>query len=582
MQNQNPVDRGFVTKGMRDMNAETQKTTNFIEEIIQADLASGKHGGRVMTRFPPEPNGHLHIGHAKSICINFGLAKKHGGRTNLRFDDTNPVKEDMEYVDSIREDVRWLGFEWAGEFYASDYFPLLYDYAEYLIQQGKAYVCDLTEAEIREHRGDFHTPGRPSPYRDRSPEESLALFRRMRAGEYPDGARVLRAKIDFRHPNMNMRDPLMYRIRRAHHHRTGDDWCIYPMYDFAHGICDAIENITHSICTLEFEDHRPLYDWFLEQDVEERFFKRPLPRQIEFARLNLTHTVMSKRRLLQLVEEGLVSGWDDPRMPTICGLRRRGYTPGAIRAFAERVGVAKRDMIAEIGLLESCIREELDPTAPRRMAVLRPLKLTITNMAQDRSMELQQPNHPEKPEMGTRRLRFAKNLWIDADDFREEAPKKWFRLAPGAEVRLRGAAIVRCQEVIKDTAGNIIELLCTWDENSKGGKASDGRKIKGTIHWVSAEEAIDAEVRLYDKLFMSEHLMNVPEGQDWRENLNSQSLETVGAKLEPCLSTVVPGESFQFERLGYFVADVDSKPGQPVFNRIVGLRDSWAKIEAKT
>jgi glutaminyl-tRNA synthetase len=556
------------------------KSLNFIEEIMEADLASNKHGGRILTRFPPEPNGYLHIGHAKSICINFGLAKKYGGKTNIRFDDTNPVKEDVEYVDSIREDVRWLGFAWAGEFYASDYFQLLYDYAEYLIQQGKAFVCDLDEAEMREYRGNFYTPGRPSPHRERPAEESLDLFRRMRAGEFPDGSRVLRAKIDVQHPNMNMRDPLMYRIRRAHHHRTGDEWCIYPMYDYAHGICDAIENITHSICTLEFEDHRPLYEWFLEQDVEEKFFKRPLPRQIEFARLNLTHTVMSKRRLLQLVQEGVVSGWDDPRMPTICGLRRRGYTPGAVKAFAERVGVAKRDMVAEVGLLESCIREDLEANAPRRMAVLRPLKLTILNMAPDQSFEVVLPSHTEKPEMGTRKLRFGREIWIDRDDFREDPPKKWFRLAPGAEVRLRGAAIVRCQEVVKDANGDIVELRCTWDEASKGGDAADGRKIKGTIHWVGADEAIDAEVRLYEQLFLADDPMDVPEGQDWRQGINKESLEIVKAKLEPTLVDAAPGERFQFERTGYFAVDPDSKPKSPVFNRIVGLKDSWAKIEA--
>jgi len=558
-----------------------QKGLNFIEEIMEADLASDKHGGRIMTRFPPEPNGYLHIGHAKSICINFGLAKKYGGKTNLRFDDTNPVKEDVEYVDSIRQDVRWLGFSWVGEFYASDYFPLLYDFAEYLIQQGKAFVCDLSESEIKEYRGNFYTPGRPSPYRERSREENLDVFRRMRAGEFPDGSHVLRAKIDVQHPNINMRDPLMYRIRRAHHHRTGDAWCIYPMYDYAHGICDAIENITHSICTLEFEDHRPLYYWFLEQDIEEKFFKRPLPRQIEFARLNLTHTVMSKRRLLQLVQEGMVSGWDDPRMPTICGLRRRGFTPEAVRAFAERVGVAKRDMVAEIGLLESCVREDLEARAPRRMAVLRPLKLTITNMPPGQSFEVELQDFNEKPELGTRKLRFTRELWIEQDDFREEPPKKWFRLAPGAEVRLRGAAIVRCQEVIKDSQGSVVELMCVWDENSKGGNPADGRKIKGTIHWASADEAIEAELRLYNQLFLAEDPMDTPEGQDWRQGINSQSLEVLRAKLEPGLANARHGERFQFERTGYFAVDSDSTPELPVFNRTVGLKDSWAKIEAK-
>ncbi len=557
------------------------KSLNFIAEIMEADLASGKHGGRIQTRFPPEPNGYLHIGHAKSICINFGLARKYGGKTNLRFDDTNPVKEDVEYVDSIREDVRWLGFDWAGEYYASDYFPLLCDYAEYLIQQGKAYVCDLNEAEIREYRGNFHTPGRPSPYRDRSASENLDLFRRMRAGEFPDGSRVLRAKIDVQHPNMNLRDPLMYRIRRAHHHRTGDAWCIYPMYDYAHGVSDAIETITHSICTLEFEDHRPLYDWFLEQDVDARFFQRPLPRQIEFARLNLTHTVMSKRRLLQLVQEGIVAGWDDPRMPTICGLRRRGYTPEAIRSFAERVGVAKRDMVAEVGLLESCIREDLEANALRRMAVIRPLKLTITNMAEAEAFEVELANHPDRPELGTRKVPFSNTLWIEQDDFREEAPKKWFRLAPGAEVRLRGAALVRCEEVVKDAAGNVVELRCTWDPASKGGNAPDGRKVKGTLHWVNAATAVEAEVRLYEPLFPAEDPMDVPEGQDWHQGINPGSLERVKAKLEPSLAGAEVGQRFQFERMGYFAVDPDSRPGAPVFNRTVSLKDSWAKIEAK-
>lgn len=557
------------------------KASNFIAEIMEADRASAKHQGRVLTRFPPEPNGYLHIGHAKSICINFGLARQFGGKTNLRFDDTNPVKEDVEYVDSIRDDVRWLGFEWANEFYASDYFQLLYDYAEYLIQQGKAYVCDLSEAEIREYRGNFYTPGKPSPFRDRSASENLDLFRRMRAGEFPDGSKVLRAKIDVQHPNMNLRDPLMYRIRRAHHHRTGDAWLIYPMYDYAHGICDALETITHSICTLEFEDHRPLYEWFLEQDVDGRFFQRPHPRQIEFARLNLTHTVMSKRRLLQLVQEGIVAGWDDPRMPTICGLRRRGYTPEAVRAFAERVGVAKREMVAEVGLLESCIREDLEAKAPRRMGVLRPLKLVITNMADSEAFEVELANHGDKPEMGSRKVLFTRELWIDREDFHEVAPKKWFRLAPGAEVRLRGAALVRCEDLVKDASGTVVELRCTWDPASKGGNAADGRKVKGTLHWVSATEAIDAEVRLYEQLFPAEDPMDVPEGQDWHQGINPHSLEVVKAKLEPALAEAGQGDRFQFERTGYFSVDPDSRPGALVFNRTVGLKDSWAKVEAK-
>ena len=558
------------------------KSLNFIEEIMEADLQSGKHGGRILTRFPPEPNGYLHIGHAKSICINFGLAKKYGGATNLRFDDTNPVKEDIEYVDSIRDDVHWLGFDWAGEYYAADYFQTLYDYAEYLIQEGKAYVCDLSEEEIREYRGNFHKPGKESPYRSRSAEESLDLFRRMRAGEFPDGSKVLRAKIDMQSPNMNMRDPLMYRIRRASHHRTGDAWLIYPMYDYAHGISDAIEGVTHSICTLEFEDHKPLYDWFLEQDVEGRFFRRPHPKQYEFARLNLTHTVMSKRRLLLLVQEKHVQGWDDPRMPTICALRRRGYTPESVRAFAERVGVAKRDMVADVGLLEHCIREDLEQRAPRTMAVLRPLKLVITNMAEGETHWLELPNHSERPELGTRKVALTREVWIEQDDFREEAPKKWFRLAPGAEVRLKGACLVRCEEVARDAAGQVTELRCTWDPQSLGGNAPDGRKVKGTLHWLSAAHACRAEVRLYEQLFTAEDPMDIPEGGDWRDTLNPHSMEVLGeARIDPALAAAAPGTRFQFERLGYFCVDPDSRPGAPVFNRTVGLKDSWAKIEAK-
>ncbi len=558
------------------------RSLNFLEEVIEADLQSGRHAGRVLTRFPPEPNGYLHIGHAKSICLNFGLGKKFGGATNLRFDDTNPAKEELEYVDSIREDVRWLGFVWAGEFYASDYFPVLYDYAEYLIGRGKAYVCDLSDEDIKRYRGNFYTPGQDSPFRSRSAAENLDLFRRMRAGEFADGARVLRAKIDMQSGNMNLRDPLMYRIRRAHHHRTGDAWCIYPMYDYAHGCSDALEGITHSICTLEFEDHRPLYDWFLEQDVEAKFFPRPLPRQYEFARLNLTHTVMSKRRLLQLVQEKIVHGWDDPRMPTLCGLRRRGYTAESLRGFAEKVGVAKRDMVADAGLLEHCIREDLEARAPRRMAVLRPLKLVITNMAEADAFEVELPNHGEKPELGSRRVPFSRELWIDREDFQEEPPKKWFRLAPGAEVRLRGAALVTCREVIKDGSGTVVELRCSWDPAAKGGSPADGRKVKGTIHWVSAGHALDAEVRLYDQLFLADDPMAVAEGQDWHQGVNPASLEVVRAKLEPGLATAQPGERFQFERTGYFCVDLDSRPGALVFNRTVGLKDSWSRIAAKT
>jgi glutaminyl-tRNA synthetase len=556
------------------------RSLNFIEEIMEADLESGKHAGRVLTRFPPEPNGYLHIGHAKSICINFGLAKKYGGATNLRFDDTNPTREEVEYVDSIRDDVRWLGFEWAGEHYASDYFQFLYDYAEYLIESGKAYVCDLSEEEIREYRGNFFKTGRNSPSRDRSPEENLDLFRRMRAGEFEDGSRVLRAKIDMTSPNMNLRDPLMYRIRRAHHHRTGNSWLIYPMYDYAHGVSDAIERITHSICTLEFEDHRPLYDWFLEQDAEGRFFKRPHPRQIEFARLNLTYTVMSKRRLLELVKEGHVKGWDDPRMPTITGLRRRGYTPESIRAFADKVGVAKRDMVADVGLLEHCVREDLAVRARRAMAVLRPLKLVIENMAEGEVHLLDVANHPDDPSLGRRQVPFSRELLVEQEDFQEVPAKKWFRLAPGAEVRLKNACLVRCTGVIKDAAGAVVELRCTWDPASLGGDAPDGRKVKGTLHWVSAAHSVPAEVRLYDRLFTAKDPMDVAEGGDWRDGLNHGSCEVLaGARLEPALAGLEPGTRFQFERLGYFVVDLDSRAGSPVYNRTVPLKDSWAKME---
>ncbi len=553
---------------------------NFLEEIVEADLAEQRHGGRVLTRFPPEPNGYLHIGHAKSICLNFGLGLRYGGATNLRFDDTNPTKEEQEYVDSIEADVRWLGFEWAAVFFSSDYFQTMYDYAEALVRVGKAYVCDLTEAEIREYRGNFHVPGRESPYRQRSAEENLDLFRRMRAGEFPDGARVLRAKIDVQAGNMNLRDPLMYRIRHAEHHRTGRDWCIYPMYDYAHPVSDAIEGITHSICTLEFEDHKPLYDWFLEQDVEGKFFRRPLPKQYEFARLNLTTTVMSKRRLLLLVQEGHVKAWDDPRMPTIVGLRRRGYTPESLRAFAERVGVARRDAVSDLGLLESSIREDLEPVAHRRMAVLRPLKVVLTNLTEGEVHWLEVANHPD-PAQGTRRVPLAREVWIERDDFMEVPAKKWFRLAPGAEVRLKGACLIRCQDVVKDASGEVVELRCTWDPDSLGGDAPDGRKVRGTIHWVASAHAVEAEVRLYDRLFQSEDPMDVPEGGDWRDTLNPGSLEVLStARLEGALGGAKPGERFQFERLGYFCADPDGAPGRPVFNRTVGLKDSWAKVEA--
>jgi len=549
---------------------------------MEADLADQKHGGRICTRFPPEPNGYLHIGHAKSICINFGLAKKYGGSTNLRFDDTNPSKEEVEYVDSIRDDVRWLGFEWAGEHYASDYFQFLYDYAEYLVETGKAYVCDLDDEQIREYRGNFFKAGQNSPFRERSVDENLALFRAMRTGEFADGAKVLRAKIDMQSPNMNMRDPLMYRIRRVHHHRTGHAWPIYPMYDFAHGVSDAIERITHSICTLEFEDHRPLYDWFLAQDAEGKFFQRPLPRQIEFARLNLTYTVMSKRRLLELVKEGHVQGWDDPRMPTITGLRRRGYTPESIRAFAEKVGVAKRDMVADVGLLEHCVREDLGLKARRAMGVLRPLKLVIENLPEGEVHWLDVANHPEDAALGRRKVPFSRELFIEREDFQEVPPKKWFRLAPGAEVRLKNACLVRCTGVITDPDGEVVELRCTWDPGSLGGDAPDGRKVKGTIHWVSAAHAVKAQVRLYDRLFTAKDPMDVPEGSDWRNGINPESCALLAeAQLEPALASAKPFEHFQFERLGYFVMDPDSRTGAPVYNRTVGLKDSWARMEAQ-
>jgi glutaminyl-tRNA synthetase len=563
----------------RETPASGNRSLNFIQEIMEADLAADKHAGKIHTRFPPEPNGYLHIGHAKSICINFGLAGQYGGDTNLRFDDTNPVKEDVEYVDSIREDVRWLGFEWKGEHYASDYFQFLYDYAEYLIREGKAYVCDLGEEEIKEYRGNFFKAGRNSPYRDRPVDENLDLFRRMRAGEFPDGARTLRARIDMQSPNMNLRDPLMYRIKRAHHHRTGDAWPIYPMYDYAHGISDAIEGITHSICTLEFEDHRPLYDWFLHQDADAKFFGRPLPRQIEFARLNLTYTVMSKRRLLELVKEGHVRGWDDPRMPTISGLRRRGFTPASVRAFAEKVGVAKRDMVADVGLLEHCVREDLAGKAKRAMAVLRPLKLVIENMDGEVHW-LDVPNHPEDESLGRRKVPFAREVYVEREDFQLEAPKKWFRLAPGAEVRLKYACLVTCTGVVRDASGEVVELRCTWDPASLGGDAPDGRKVKGTLHWVSAAHAVPCEVRLYDRLFTAKDPMDVPEGGNWRDGLNPGSMDVVAsALLEPSLAGTAAGATFQFERQGYFVADPDGKEGALVFNRTVGLKDSWAKAE---
>ncbi len=553
---------------------ETPSTSNFIKQIINEHERSGRFGARVHTRFPPEPNGYLHIGHAKSICLNFGIAKEYGGLCNLRFDDTNPVKEDTEYVDSIKEDIRWLGFDWENrEYYASDYFETLYGYAEKLVLDGKAFVCDLTADEIRQHRGTLTEPGRNSPYRERSIDENLDLFRRMRAGEYPDGARTLRAKIDMASPNLNMRDPVMYRILRAEHHRTGNDWCIYPTYDWAHGQSDSIEGITHSICTLEFEDHRPLYDWFVEQLGIHH------PQQIEFARLNLTYTVMSKRKLLRLVQEGIVDGWDDPRMPTISGLRRRGYTPASLRDFADRIGVAKKESTIDVALLEHCLREDLNKHAARVMAVLNPLKVVITNYPDGEVEHLEAVNNPEDAEQGMRDVPFAKELYIERDDFMEDPPKKFFRLSPGNEVRLRYAYIIRCDEVVKDDAGNITELRCSYDVETKSGSAQSGRKVKGTIHWVSAAHAFETDVHLYDPLFPVENPDDVPEGQDFLSNLDRESHRVVKALVEPSLASAQSGDRFQFERVGYFCVDSKhSKPGAPVFNRTVTLRDTWAKI----
>jgi len=549
---------------------------NFIEEIVEEHNRTGRFGGRVQTRFPPEPNGYLHIGHAKSICLNFGLAAKYGGQCNLRMDDTNPVKEEVEYIESIKRDVRWLGFDWEDrEYYASEYFDQLYAWAEQLVLAGKAYVCDLTGDQVREYRGTLTKPGKESPYRNRSVEENLDLFRRMRVGEFPDGARTLRAKIDMAHPNLNMRDPVMYRILHAEHQHTGNKWCIYPMYDWAHGQSDSIEGITHSICTLEFENHRPLYDWCLDQLG---IFH---PQQIEFARLNLSYTVLSKRRLIQLVTEKHVNGWDDPRMPTIAGIRRRGYTPEAIRNFCERIGVSKFNGVIDMSWLEDALREDLNRRAARAMAVLNPLRVVITNYDEGQVESLEAINNPEDESAGTRKVPFARTLLIERDDFREDPPKDFFRLAPGREVRLRWAYFIKCTNVIKDPkTGEVVELHCTYDPATRGGNAPDGRKVKGTIHWVSAEHAADAEIRLYDHLFLKPDPDDVPEGQDYRVNLNPNSLVVLkAAKLEPSLGQARVGNRFQFERQGYFSVDPDSQPGRPVFNRIVALRDTWAKIE---
>lgn len=544
---------------------------NFIEDIINEAVANGEP--RVHTRFPPEPNGYIHIGHAKSICLNFGLAKKYNGKCNLRFDDTNPVKEDVEYVDSIKEDIQWLGFEWDAEFYASDYFEQLYLWAVDLIKKGKAYVDDQTQAQIRENRGTVQRPGVDSPNRNRSVEENLDLFARMREGEFADGDKVLRAKIDMAHPNMLMRDPLMYRIIHTEHHRTGNQWCIYPMYDYAHGQSDSLEKITHSICTLEFDVHRPLYDWFIE---ELEIFPS---HQYEFARLNINYTVMSKRKLLQLVNEGYVNGWDDPRMPTICGLRRRGYTPASIRLFAEKVGVAKRDNVIDLGLLEWCVREDLNKTAERRMAVIDPLKVVITNYPEDKTEYFDCINNPENPEAGRRSVPFSREVYIDREDFMEIPPKKYFRLSPGGEVRLRYGYIIKCNEVIKDADGRVVELHCTYDQESAHGNSSDGRKVKGIIHWVAIATAEEVEVRLFDRLFATENPDDAPEGKTFLDNMNPDSLRVVKAYVEPSLMDVKPLQSFQFERVGYFTVDKDTvEQARPIFNKTVGLKDSWAKM----
>jgi glutaminyl-tRNA synthetase len=558
---------------------ESARPTDFIRELVAEDLRAGNHGGRVHTRFPPEPNGYLHIGHAKSICLNFGVASEFRGQCNLRFDDTNPAKEDVEYVDSIQEDVRWLGFDWDDRlFYASDYFEPMYALAERLIEGGHAYVDSLTADEIRQYRGTLTEPGRNSPHRARTVAENLAMFRRMRAGEYADGAHVLRAAIDMASPNINMRDPTLYRIRRASHHRTGDAWCIYPTYDYAHPISDAIEGITHSICTLEFEDHRPLYDWVVDH-MRAAGLTTADPQQVEFARLNLNYTVMSKRKLLALVEQGLVAGWDDPRMPTIAGIRRRGYTPEAVRDFCSRIGVAKKENVIDVALLEHTVREDLNRRAARALAVLRPLKVVIENLPDGFSQQLAAVNNPEDPSAGSRQLTFGRELYIERDDFMEVPPKKFFRLSPGSEVRLRYAFIIKCTDVRKGADGTVTELRCTADLDSLDGDTAS-RRVKGTIHWVSAGRAVDAEVRLYDRLFTSEDPFEG--GRDPLDNLNPQSLERLtGCKVEPSLAMAEPGARFQFERLGYFCADPDTRAGAPVFNRTVTLKDTWAKIAAR-
>ena len=551
-------------------------SSNFVRDIILEDLKTNKHNGRVQTRFPPEPNGYLHIGHAKAICIDFGLADEFGGHTNLRFDDTNPEKEETEYVESIKADVKWLGFNWDGLFYASDYFDQLYEWAIKLIKDGKAYVDDLTAEEIRKHRGTLTEPGKDSPYRNRSVEENLDLFERMRAGEFPDGSRTLRAKVDMGSPNLNLRDPVMYRILHAEHHRTGNKWCIYPMYDYAHGQSDSIERVTHSICTLEFEDHRPLYNWFIQQlDIFPS-------RQIEFDRLNLTYTLLSKRKLLQLVQEGRVSGWDDPRMPTLGGIRRRGYTPEAVRNFCGAIGVSKTTGSIELAMLEHFVREDLNKRAPRVMAVLRPLKVIIDNYPENQVEEMDAVNNPEDASAGMRKVPFSRVLYIERDDFREDPPKGYFRLSPGREVRLRYGYFITCKSVVKNDKGEVVEVHCSYDPATHGGNAPDGRKVKSTIHWVSAANAIDAEVRVYETLFSKEDPSKVEEGGDVLDNLNPNSLEVIAdAKIEPSLANAAAGSRYQFERLGYFCVDPDSKPGKLVFNRTVALKDTWARVEKK-
>ncbi|MFO8014334.1 MAG: glutamine--tRNA ligase/YqeY domain fusion protein [Phycisphaerae bacterium] len=555
---------------------ETARPRDFIREIVARDVAEGKWDGRVRTRFPPEPNGYLHIGHAKAFSIDFGVAEEFGGTCNLRFDDTNPIKEEAAFAEAIQEDVRWMGYAWENLCYASDYFDEMYEYAVQLIEQGDAYVDDLSAEEIRRFRGTLTEPGRPGPYRGRPVEENLDLFRRMRAGEFPDGARVLRAKIDMASPNLNLRDPVMYRILHASHHRTGDAWCIYPTYDWAHGLEDSIEGITHSLCSLEFENHRPLYDWFLDALGVHH------PQQIEFARLEMTHTVMSKRRLAELVRDGLVRGWDDPRMPTLCGMRRRGYTPEAIRSFLDRVGVARTESTVDVRLLEHCVRDHLNQVAPRVMGVLRPLRVVIENYPEGETEDLEAINNPEDPSAGTRRVPFSRVLYIEQDDFLEDPPKKFYRLAPGREVRLRYAYFITCSDVVKDEAGNVTELRCTYDPATRGGDAPDGRKVKATLHWVSAEHAVEAEVRLYGRLFAAEDPMDVPDGEDWKAGLAPDSLEVIAdAKVEPSLAGAEPGYRCQFERKGYFIVDPDAAPDRPVFNLTAGLRDEWAKIQKR-